>query len=137
MTKSGVLAGPVSACRNMMEFGEMFTSPAAAYDIDHETPCRYIHVLFGLRHRDLSKIETLFVPLVYYAMEEIEKQSGNFVKDIREGTLKADLDIPADTRRQLEERLYPDPKRADELEKEFKKGLKSIKNIKQRREICV
>ena len=102
--------------------GDIFTSPEAAYDIELETPCRYIHVLFGLRYRELTEIEAIFVPIVFYAMEEIEKQWRNLVKDIREGTLKPDLDIPAETRRQLEERLFPDPKRADELEKEFKKG---------------
>ena len=125
-TPSGILAGPGSASRQLMEFGDMFTSPEAAYDIDKDTPARYVHVLFGLRFRDLSKIETIFVPIVYYAMKEIEREWRNLVKDIREGTLTADLDIPTETRRLLEERLFPDPQRADELEREFNKGQRKI-----------
>ena len=123
-TPSGILAGPISAAAAIFGSPNVYTSPEAAYDIEHETPCRYIHVLFGLRYRELTEIETVFVSIVFYAMEEIEKQWQNLVKDIREGSLKADLDISPEIRSRLEEQLFPDPQRADELEREFRKGQK-------------
>ena len=118
----GTFLGPVSASARIFEFGEVFTTPKAGYDIPDEGSTRYIHLLFGIRHRDLQKIETIFVSLAYFAFLDLEKEWSNLVKDVQNGTLKEDLDITPEIRAQLLARLSPDPERAAELEREFKKG---------------
>lgn len=118
----GIEIGPISASSQIYSFKDDFTTPEAGYNIADETSTRYVHLLFGLRHRDLRKIETVFVTLVYTAFADLETNWKDLVNDIRAGTLKPDLKIPENIRVQLVKKLAPDDARADELEAEFLKG---------------
>ncbi|XP_055349268.1 uncharacterized protein LOC129596108 [Paramacrobiotus metropolitanus] len=123
---NGTQIGPVSASSAVFEYADIFTTPPAGYDIPHEESTRYIHLLFGLRYKNLTKIETLFVSLVYFAFIELEAEWKTLVKDIRDGTLNSALQITPETRKTLMQYLTPDPERASELEAEFSKGMKNI-----------
>lgn len=45
-----------------------------------------------------------------------DQEKESLIRDIRDGTLRADLDIPADVRAAVSARLQPNPERARELE---------------------
>lgn len=113
----------MSACKDFLERDPQCMTPPAGYEITNEQAARYVHLLFGLRYRYLKRIDTVFVTLVYFAFAELEKEWKNLVEDIRCGTLKETLEIPDQQRKLLLKALSPDPKRANELQAEFVKGI--------------
>ncbi|XP_055340898.1 uncharacterized protein LOC129589979 [Paramacrobiotus metropolitanus] len=124
ITPSGATVGPGTAMKEFFGAENLYTTPAVGYEIANEQTTRYIHLLFGLRNRNIKRIDTTFVSLIYFAFADMEQQWEQLVNDIRRGTLKKDLPGLSDSqRRELESQLSPDPARADELECEFKKGF--------------
>ncbi|XP_055329638.1 uncharacterized protein LOC129582211 isoform X2 [Paramacrobiotus metropolitanus] len=71
---NGTQIGPASASPVTMAFGDMLTTPLIGYDNPNEDATRYVHLVFGLRERNLQKIEALFISLAYYAFVEMEKE---------------------------------------------------------------
>ena len=122
-TPDGSRIGPFSGLIFELLFSdEVFTSPLVAFDIPDETSTRYIHILFGLHYRDLTMIDSTFVSIVYMALRDMENHWEELVEDVRHGTLKKDLRISEQHRAELMKHLRPNPERADELEREFRKG---------------
>ncbi|OQV20765.1 putative indole-3-acetic acid-amido synthetase GH3.1 [Hypsibius exemplaris] len=128
-TPSGVYLGPVSAFQRLSYSiwrRDVYTTPPMGFEIADSTAAQYVHTLFGLRHRDLARIDALFASLVYFMFRTMEQNWREMVHDIREGTLNRELKIPVEIRTELEKRLNPMPARADELEKEFSQGFDNI-----------
>jgi GH3 auxin-responsive promoter len=113
--------GPATAA--FWDRTDVFTTPIKGSEISDEPAARYVHLLFGLRCRDLLRIESTFSSLVYLTFHDLEKHWKELVTDIRQGTLRKDLDIAEDIRQDLEAKLSPDPQRATELQTEFSQGF--------------
>ncbi|GAV02755.1 hypothetical protein RvY_13281 [Ramazzottius varieornatus] len=126
-TADGTAFGPfTSYFFKAMLKGEVFTSPRIAYSIADETSTRYVHLLFGLRFRQLPSVDTPFASILYFVFHDMEAWWPELVKDIRDGTLKKNLVLTEEQRQGLQKHLKPDPKRADELQREFDKGMAGI-----------
>lgn len=119
---NGTQMGPATASNQIGNFEDVFTTPEIGFSILDEMSTRYVHLLFGIRYKDLRRIETVFVTLIYSAFIDLEKYWRDLVKDVRLGTLKEDLNIPVHIREGLLPYLTPSPERAGELEAEFCKG---------------
>ncbi|GAV06309.1 hypothetical protein RvY_16323 [Ramazzottius varieornatus] len=125
--KDGTLKGAISSSYFMPALkDDVFTSPKVVYSIVDEKTTRYLHLLFGLHCRSLPSIDTSFASVMYLVFHELETIWPELVRDIRRGTLKKDLDMTKGQRVEIERFLTADPERADELEREFKKGMVGI-----------
>ena len=104
-----------------------WVSPPAAFEISSDKDAMYIHAIFALKDEYLSAIRTrTFCTNLSCFFQEIESNWRSIVSDISTGTINADLDIPSYVRNELSGVLKPDPIRAEQLRKEFKRGFDGI-----------
>lgn len=126
-TDSGLPIGPTSSTpSNSQRILHLYTTPKAGFDIMSEPEALYVHLLFGLKDRNLGILEANFAQLVHSGMVALETQWKSLVADIELGRLNPELEIEAETRRKLESILKPDKERAEELKTEFDKGFNGI-----------
>lgn len=86
---------------------------------------KYLHARYGLAEREIVYLTGAYIPALLDILDYIKENWEMLVEDIREGKINAAVTMPETLRHTLEERLSPDPERADELEREFKKGSDS------------
>ena len=126
-TPSGILMGPMSANPLWTKgMGEIYTVPSIVFQIEDSDASGYIQLLFALSYRDLGAIEGAFASLVYFAFKKMESEWHSLVENIRNGTIKQDLNMPDDIRRVLLDIIKPNSARADELEEQFEQGFDNI-----------
>lgn len=128
-TKGGIpicsaTSGGINSIKYILPY--LYTSPYEVMGIKDKEISLYLHVLFGLREKNLLYISGVFISNVLDLLRIMEKNSDKLVKDIRKGRLSSTLKIDEETRKALNKYLSPNVARADELEKEFKKGFKAI-----------
>ena len=58
-----------------------------------------MHLLFGLKDRNIGTIFSYLAVYTYRGFLELEKNWQRLVKDIEEGSLDSDLELDAKTRR--------------------------------------
>ena len=105
---------------------DFYSTPIPAYDIMTEREALYVHLLFGLKDKQLGYLESNFISMVHTAFVELEKKWPSLVQDIELGRVNPNVDMPDDVRRKLDALLKPDPDRAAELKAEFQKGFTGI-----------
>jgi len=126
-TESGLPIGPTSSTpSNSQRILHLYTTPKAGFDIMTEPEALYVHLLFGLKDRNLGILEANFAQIVYSGLFALEAQWKLLVEDVELGRVNPDLKIGDDVRRKLDSLLKPDKKRADELKTEFAKGFNGI-----------
>jgi hypothetical protein len=69
----------------------------------------------GPRHEFLWTILAFFPATILFCMRDLQAQSENLLRDLADGTINPELDLPADIRASLEQRLSPDRQRARAL----------------------
>jgi len=126
-TESGLRMGPNSSNPDTAKrIYHLYSTPPPAYGIKSEPEALYIHLLFGLKDRNLGVIESNFASTVYTGFKAMEADWRQLVEDIEEGRINPDLNIPQEIRTELEAGMQPNPSRADELRKEFSAGFDNI-----------
>ncbi|XP_043189093.1 probable indole-3-acetic acid-amido synthetase GH3.9 isoform X2 [Amphibalanus amphitrite] len=105
---------------------ELFTTPLVGQQVKSEFESHYIHALFGLCDKHISVLRTVFVFNFLTLMRRIQQNLPDLLRDMRRGRIKEDLNIPPDVREELNRHLRPTPQRADEVEREFAKGMAGI-----------
>lgn len=103
-----------------------YSTPPAGMRLTNERQATYVHLLFALRDPDLQAIFAIFAASLYYTFKVLEEEWPGLVNDLREGRISDSIDLAHDVKITLEKELQADPKRADELEAEFKKGFEDI-----------
>lgn len=98
-----------------MPLGRQFLSG----DIDRD----YANARFALADRELSYMFGVFAQSVSSVVEYVIEHRQMLVEDIRRGTISDAVEVRPEIRRELERRLKPDPERADELQREFDRGI--------------
>ncbi|KAL4230653.1 hypothetical protein ACF0H5_011029 [Mactra antiquata] len=128
-SECGIPIGPNSSSpANSKRILSMYSTPKAGYDIKTEPEAMYIHLLFGLKDRNLGIIEANFASLIYAAFRSLESNWDSLVNDIELGRVSEKLDIPEDVRKELNKSMSPDPKRAEELRLARKEGVSGLAN---------
>ena len=82
---------------------------------------RYIKMLLSLRERHLSFLMATFSPTIYDMIVYVQQHWQSLCDDIEEGKINSDIVLDPKLRKQLEERLYPDPERAQEIREIMRK----------------
>lgn len=123
MSESGIRIGPNSSTpASLKGLLHMYTTPAAAFEIDTEPDALYIHLLFALKDRELGMIEGNFASIIYNALKTMQREIPHLIQDIAEGKLSEKLNIPSGVRSKLEKLLNPDPDRANEIRQASAEG---------------
>ncbi|MDV4151112.1 GH3 auxin-responsive promoter family protein [Clostridium sp. AL.422] len=128
-TKGGIpicsaTSGGMNSIKSILPY--LYTSPYEVMGIKDKEVALYLHVLFGLREKGLLYISGVFISNILDLLRIMEKNSDMLVRDIRKGRLSKTLNIDEETRKALNKYLSPNAARADELEREFKKGFDGI-----------
>ncbi|XP_071479317.1 uncharacterized protein [Diadema antillarum] len=126
-TDGGFLTGPGSLIPRWMKmFLVMTSTPPEGFFISRPFEATYIHLLFGLRDRNLGGIQANFTSNLMSAMRQLEYCWRDIVHDIEKGSISY-LNLASDVQEALTRALGDgDPKRADELRTEFEKGFDGI-----------
>ncbi|KAK3602319.1 hypothetical protein CHS0354_007110 [Potamilus streckersoni] len=118
MAECGIQIGPNSSSpANSKRILNMYSTPKAGYDIMTEPEALYVHLLFGLKDKNIGIIEANFSSLVYSAFRALDANWDNLVHDIEKGEVCPSLNIEEKVRLELNKQMKPDPKRAIELRK--------------------
>ena len=92
----------------------LYSNPQCVYSIADYTSRYYVLMRMGIE-QDITLIVTANPSTIVELQNNVNRYYDDYVNDIEHGTLKADLDIPAEIRAELEACLKPNPKRAAEL----------------------
>ena len=104
-------------------FPYYLTSPIPVLYPKGYMPMMYLKVRYALADRDTTFMFSVFMTNLVDMMNYIKRNWQMLVEDIRTGTFNEDVEIDEETKAELMKVTRPDPKRADELEREFKKGF--------------
>lgn len=119
LTAAGVPYGSESghAYRNMpLTMRSMYSVPYETYEIkDYES--KYYALLRIAAGDSISAIASVNPSSVLLLAKRLASHTEPILRDIRDGTLRADLDIDPTIRRKLERGMKPDPARAAALER--------------------
>ena len=123
-SSAGVPVGPASVAPPGQKDGRehtqfLYSSPPAANDIRSEPDAVYVHLLFGLRDRQLGAIEANFASFVHSVFSALERDWRRLLRDLAAGRLGADVDVPESVRAACDAALSPEPGRAAELKAIF------------------
>lgn len=116
-TEDGTPFGSVSGIteKNVPGFIKaLFACPDVAFKIDNYEAKYYTIMRFAIEH-DVRAIATPNPSTVLELENNVLAHLDEYLEDMEHGTLKADLEIDPDIRRELESKLRPNPARAAEL----------------------
>jgi hypothetical protein len=126
-SEAGITIGPNSSSpANSKQILNLYTTPKPGFEIMSEPEATFVHLLFGLKDKDLGVIEGNFVSLIYTALVKMRTEWEQLVVDIENGYIHEGLDIDQNIRQKLNKFMKPDPTRAAELKQEFQKGFDGI-----------
>lgn len=92
-------------------------------DDDTQTDSHYLKLRFSLPRRDVSYLGTIFITTLESMFFYLEENWQMLCDDIEKGIINEKIECPHEMRKRLEKKLKPNPKRANELREEFKKGF--------------
>lgn len=114
-------AGGIQRMRKAIPY--MWCSPADAFMVEDVRVSNYLHALFGLRDRQVRKVQGVFAPHVLEWLRCIEQWFPALLEDIERGQISTSVKLDPALRRSLQAELTPDPERARELEEAGRKGF--------------
>lgn len=111
---------------NLKPLVKFFTSspkevmfPENGVDMD----MHYVKLRFALVDRDISYLGTIFITTLESMFFYLEENWELFCNDIENGTIDESIKMPEHIRKSLLKKIKPEPKRAEELRNEFRKGF--------------
>lgn len=125
-TDNGIIKGPISSTTsraNKKFLPYVFSSPMEIVFTNEVMDLKYLQLRFGLEERNLSFMIGAFMTSLVDLMTYMNANWKSLCDEIEKGILNKDAHIPENVRKELEAYLKPNPKRADELRKEFEKGF--------------
>lgn len=127
-SESGItIAAGMVVERETAKFMPMFSTPPDGFMIESINEAFYIHFLFALREKHLGSTMVLFSSMFVDGFQYFEEHWPLMVKDIEDGTINKDLNIPPYIRETLERAIRPgDVQRAEEVRRECENGQQGI-----------
>jgi hypothetical protein len=126
-SECGIPVGPNSSSpANSKRILSMYSTPEAGYEVLSEPEALYIHLLFGLKDKNLGIIEANFASLVYSSFRALDSNWDSLISDIENGSVSENIQIDDSVRQKLNKLMSPDPKRAAELREARAKGVTGL-----------
>ena len=125
-TPLGVPKGAISATlmkplKNIIPY--FSTAPWCVICPDSDMDMKYLKARMALAEKDTAFMDAAFMTALVDIMDYIKENYEMLCEDIREGRINDEVNVSAETRAALKEYIQPDPRRARELMREFKKGF--------------
>ncbi|MCQ2441071.1 MAG: GH3 auxin-responsive promoter family protein [Clostridia bacterium] len=102
---------------------QVVASPADILFAKEKMDFKYLKSFYALKEENITSIAAPFTTAVYDLLHYIELNWQSLCDDIENGVISPKCKISDEVRSNLEAELSPDPKRAEFLRKEFKKGF--------------
>ena len=83
----------------------------------------YMKLRFALANRNISYLGTIFITTLESMFFYMEENWEMLCDDIEKGIINDSVNVPEEIRAKYNKKLKPNPKRAEELRREFKKGF--------------
>lgn len=90
---------------------------------DVDMDMHYMKLRFALANRNISYLGTIFITTLESMFFYMEENWEMLCDDIEKGIINDSVNVPEEIRAKYNKKLKPNPKRADELRKEFKKSF--------------
>jgi hypothetical protein len=107
----------------------MLSSPSAVTQIHDQAAARYLHLLFGLREERLWTIVAFFPATILFTLRDLQANAEKLLRDLADGTINRELDLPAEIHSSLRRRLRPARSRAAALEALLKEDHFTVADI--------
>lgn len=103
------------------------TSPLSLLYPEHEEllDTSYLQLRFALQEEKVSYIGSVVITLVTTMFDYLEENWEQLCDDIEHGTIGENIKITPELRKEYEKKLKPNPKRAEFLRSEFRKGFET------------
>ena len=122
VTKGGIPEGIISAYtieKSQSVVSAITCIPNEAFKCGEKSDMKYIKAFYALKEKDLTYFAAVFNSNITDLIHYIIENQDILCNDIQNGKISDKIDIPADIKEQLNKKLRPDPKRAEELRKIF------------------
>ncbi|XP_075436325.1 LOW QUALITY PROTEIN: GH3 domain-containing protein [Ascaphus truei] len=126
LSEAGIPTGPSPPASSSEFLRHLYSSPPPVHGITSHHQVRYIQLLFALKDPALGAIEANFSWLLREVFSILEAHWESLARDIQLGRVSRALELPQGTRRQIEDLLVPDPRRANDLRAQFETGFEGI-----------
>ena len=127
MLPCGVNFGSISAAcmtdKSIELLSYIASTPKEVMFCNQHADLKYLHARYGLARKNIVYLSGAYIPALLDTLNYIKENWEMIVQDIRDGVISQSVSLPSELREELEFQLSPDPERADELEKEFRKGI--------------
>ncbi len=94
-------------------------------DPDSNMDMNYLKLRFALPNRKISYLGTIFITTLESMFFYMEEYWEMLCDDIEKGIINDSIKMPEELRQKYNKKLKPNPKRANELREEFRKGFDS------------
>lgn len=94
-------------------------------DPDSNMDMNYLKLRYALPNRKISYLGTIFITTLESMFFYMEENWEMLCDDIEKGVINDSIKMPEELRQKFNKKLKPDPKRANELREEFRKGFDS------------
>lgn len=127
-TDGGITVAPILNILDSIELTmTCFTTPRVGFNIVNAFEAAYIHLLFGIRDKDVGMVCSGFTIYVFEAFKMLEKEWPRLVEDLSTGRIDPRIKLSREVRSSLMRELgRGNPQRARELKAEFEKGFHGI-----------
>lgn len=92
-------------------------------DPDSKMDMNYLKLRFALPNRKISYLGTIFITTLESMFFYMEENWEMLCDDIEKGIINESIEMPDELRAKFNKKLKPNPKRANELREEFRKGF--------------
>jgi len=124
-SEGGLLTGALTAIatHSMGRSASLaITSPPEAFRLRTHADALYLHLLFGLRERELGSLMAPFASGLLDMVHLLERRGQDLVDDLARGVVRPELDLEPEQRRHLQSLLRPEPERAREVSQALQQG---------------
>jgi hypothetical protein len=125
--KGAATSGGLKSMGKMME--RIWTSPMPVIQVQDQRTSRYLHLLFALGEERLWAITAFFPSTLLAVFRDLQGQAPRLLKDLADGTITGDLDLPAEMLASLRQMRRPMPERARQLARLLEQDRFAVKAI--------
>ena len=125
-TPTGVPKGAISATLMKPLKGIIpyfSSSPWCVVCPEGDMDMKYLKARMALQDRNIAFMDAAFMTALVDIMDYIKENYAMLCEDIYHGRINEDVNVPEKTREELAEYIKPNPKRSEELMREFEKGF--------------
>ena len=108
---------PIVSCFTTSPKEVLFPEPGVDMDM------HYMKLRFSLPSKKVSYLGTIFITTLESMFFYMEENWEMLCDDIEKGIINDKVNVPDEIRQKYNKKLKPNPKRAEELRKEFRKGF--------------